>query len=290
MILFADSGSTKCDWVLVTEKGQPIYKTKTDGINPILLSDNAIQNIVQKTDIILQKAPLISEVYFYGAGCGETETKKRLHIVLQTIFKDAKLIAVEEDIIGAVKATTEKPGIVCILGTGTNCCYFDGEKVDQKFPALGYLLADEGSGNYFGKILLKDYFLGKMPIDLAISFKSDYKIELDHLLDKLYSIDNPSKYLACFAQFLFKNRRNEYIEDILHKGILKFINTYIFQYKEEVSKYPIHFVGSVAYYSQDIIKKLLNDRGYRVKSFVKKPIDHIVDRTIKYRTLQKLSQ
>lgn len=290
MILFADSGSTKCDWVLVTEKGQPIYKTKTDGINPILLSDNAIQSIVQKADLILQKKHLINEVHFYGAGCGEVETKKRIQLVLQTIFNKAKFIAVEEDIIGAVKATTEKPSIVCILGTGTNCCYFDGKKVVQKFPALGYLLADEGSGNYFGKILLKDYFLGRMPMDLSILFKSDYKQELDHLLDKLYSIDNPSKYLASFAQFLFKNRRNKYIEDILHEGILKFINTYIFQYKEEVSKYPIHFVGSVAYYSQDIIQKLLNDRGYQVKSFVKKPIDHLVIRTIKHRTLQKLSQ
>ncbi|GGX18162.1 N-acetylglucosamine kinase [Aquimarina muelleri] len=289
MILFADSGSTKCDWVLVTEKGQPIHKIKTDGINPILLSDNAIQNIVEKADLILQKRHLINEVHFYGAGCGEAETKKRIRLVLQTVFKDAKFIAVEEDIIGAVKATTNKPSIVCILGTGTNCCYFDGKKVIQKFPALGYLLADEGSGNYFGKKLLKDYFLGRMPMDLTILFKSDYKIELDHLLNKLYSIDNPSKYLASFAQFLFKNRENAYIEDILYEGISKFINTYIFQYKEEVSKYPIHFVGSVAYYSQDIVKKLLNDKGYQVKSFVKKPIDHLVIRTIKDRTLQKLS-
>lgn len=283
MILFADSGSTKCDWMLVNDDGRSIVKSKTEGINPLLLSDNAIYEIVQKADTIVQKSHLINEIYFYGAGCREVDANKKIDLVLRSIFKNAFSIVIEEDIVGAVKATTEKPSVVCILGTGANCCYFDGNNVIQKFPALGYLLADEGSGNYLGKKLIKDYFLGKMPQDVALLFQSDYVIELDQLLDKLYCAAHPNKYLATYAQFIFRNRGNDYIEKLLHQSITRFINTYLLQYKEELSKHPVHFVGSVAYYSQDIIKKLLDDYGYNVKSFVKKPIDHLVNRIITQR-------
>ncbi|WP_103070084.1 N-acetylglucosamine kinase [Aquimarina sediminis] len=287
MILFADSGSTKCDWVLVDDDGQLIHKAKTDGINPLLLSGDTILNIIKKTDLIVQKSQLINEVYFYGAGCGEIDAKKKIDLVLQSIFENAKLITIEEDIIGAVKATTEKPSIVCILGTGTNCCFYDGSKVIQKYPALGYLLADEGSGNYIGKKLIKDYFLGKMPQNIATLFKNDYATELDQLLDKLYCTNHPNKYLASYAQFIFKNRGDAYIEKLLNISLSRFISTYLFQYKEELSKYPIHFVGSIAYYSQDTLKSLLDDYGYQVKSFVKKPIDHLVNRVVTQRTSLK---
>ncbi|WP_271766020.1 BadF/BadG/BcrA/BcrD ATPase family protein [Aquimarina algiphila] len=289
MILCADSGSTKCDWVLINNNGQPVYKFLTHGINPLLLSKNDIQSIIQKEDLIVQKSDLIHGVYFYGAGCGEAKSKKKINLVLQSIFKNVKEISIEEDIIGAVKATTQKPGIVCILGTGANSCYFDGKKVIQKFPALGYLLADEGSGNYFGKILIKDYFLGQMPLNMASLFKQEYDTDLDQLLNILYRTSFPNKYLASFAKFIFRNRGNIYIEEILHEGILNFIRTYLFQYKEELCKYPIHFVGSVAYYSQDVIKKELDNYGYQVKSFIKKPIDHLVKQIVQQEILQKIN-
>ncbi|WP_103865994.1 BadF/BadG/BcrA/BcrD ATPase family protein [Aquimarina sp. I32.4] len=286
MILFADSGSTKCDWVLAKENGEIIHKTQTHGINPFLLSDDTIIDIIKNADVIPQKSKLISEIHFYGAGCGQIDCQKKIDHVLRSIFENVKSITIEEDIIGAVKATTTKPGIVCILGTGTNCCFFDGKKVIQKFPALGYLLADEGSGNYLGKKIIKDYFLGKMPSDVALLFKNDYASEIDQLLDKLYTKNHPNKYLASYAQFIFRNRGNAYIESVLHQGISDFIDTYLFHYKKELSQYPIHFVGSVAYYSQDIIKTLLDNQGYRVKSFVKKPIDQVVSHI----TTQKISQ
>ncbi|WP_062061002.1 BadF/BadG/BcrA/BcrD ATPase family protein [Aquimarina longa] len=283
MILFADSGSTKCDWILLNDAGRLIHKTQTEGINPLLLSDNSILEIVQKANIILQNRDSISEIYFYGAGCNENDAKKRIKLALQSIFKNLTSILIEEDINGAVKATTKEPGIVCILGTGTNCCYFDGEKIIQKYPALGYLLADEGSGNYLGKKLIKDYFMSKMPLDVASLFKGYYTAQLDQLLNELYSTDYPNRYLASYAQFIFKNRGNEYLEDVLNQAISDFIKTYLFQYKKELSQHPIHFVGSVAYYSQDVIKKLLDDYGYRVKSFIKSPIDQLVKNIVTQR-------
>ncbi len=290
MILFADSGSTKCDWVLVEENGQTICKTKTIGINPLVLSNDNIISIVEKAKTLLKGNGSVKEIYFYGAGCCETTTRKRVRRILQTVFENAEFIVIEEDIIGAVKSTTKTPGVVCILGTGANCCYYDGKTVIQKAPALGYLLADEGSGNYLGKKLLKDYTLGKMPSHLRALFKDNYSKELEQLMEKLYNTKYPNKYLASFAQFIFHNRGDAYIEKILRQSISKFIDTYLFHYKEELLKYPLHFVGSIAYYSQDILKKMVEDNGYHVKSFIKKPIDHLVNQVISQRISHKISQ
>ncbi|MDY8135140.1 BadF/BadG/BcrA/BcrD ATPase family protein [Aquimarina sp. 2201CG5-10] len=280
MILVADSGSTKCDWVLTDTDGQYIHKTKTEGINPLLFSEDNILKIINKTDFMNRKNDLIKDIHFYGAGCGTNESKQKIKDLLKSVFKNTDHISVEEDIIAAVHATTQDPGIICILGTGANCCYYDGTKVIQKSPALGYLLADEGSGNYLGKELIKDYFLDKMPIDLAISFKQEFLNDLDQLLKKLYSTSYPNTYLATYAKFVFQNRGHQYAEELLHKGISKFITTQLSQYKKELSEHPVHFVGSVAYYSQDIIKQVLDEYGYRVKSFIKNPIDHLIHYTI----------
>ncbi|MEW7281193.1 N-acetylglucosamine kinase [Aquimarina sp. 2201CG1-2-11] len=290
MILFADSGSTKCDWVMVKENGLPICKTRTIGINPLILSNEAISTIVHKAAILTEHRDMVQEIYFYGAGCCETDSRKRIRRILQSIFKNASFIVIEEDIIGAVKSTTQNPSVVCILGTGANCCYYDGKKVIQKSPALGYLLADEGSGNYLGKKLLKDYTLGRMPGNLRVLFKNSYASELDQLMDKLYNAKYPNSFLASFAQFIFNNRGDAYIEKILHQGISKFIDTYLFQYKEELYKHPLHFVGSIAYYSQDVLKKMVEEKGYQVKSFIKKPIDHLVNQVITQRISHKISQ
>lgn len=287
MILFADSGSTKCDWILIEKTGVHVSKTQTHGINPLLLSKNDIHTIIQKSDLMVQKCHLITEIYFYGAGCGEFHSKNKIKSVLQSIFKNVDNIVVEEDIVGAIKATTEKPGVVCILGTGSNCCFFDGTKVIQKTPALGYLLADEGSGNYFGKTLIKDYFLGKMPSGIMAHFQNDYENDLDQLLHKLYASSSPNRFLASYAKFIFKNRGHQYIEGILHHGFSKFINTYLIQYKDELTKYPIHFVGSIAYYSQDIIINLLNSYGYQANRFIKNPIDQLVKKIVEHELINK---
>jgi len=282
MILIADSGSSKCDWVLINSEGEWVDKIKTEGLNPLLLSEQNISNTIGQVHNFLNEKhnSIIDKIYFYGAGCGTLRSGNMIKSVLRTTFDQAEYIRVEEDIIAAVHATTQESGVICILGTGANCCYFDGEKVIQKTPALGYLLADEGSGNYFGREVIKSYYLKKMPSELKKSFESEFGTDLDSLLQKLHTVDSPSKFLASFATFIFKHRQHPFIEDILYQGVTKFIEGYLLNYKKELQSNPIHFVGSIAYYAQDIIKKSLDERGFVVKSFIKKPVGKLVDNII----------
>ncbi|OED36714.1 N-acetylglucosamine kinase [Flavobacteriaceae bacterium (ex Bugula neritina AB1)] len=282
MILVADSGSSKCDWVLINNHGEWVDKIKTEGLNPLLLSKKNISNTIDKVQHLLNKKhdSTIDKIYFYGAGCGSSGSGNLIKDLLYTTFNQAKYIRVEEDIIAAVHATTQEPGVICILGTGANCCYFDGRRVIQKTPALGYLLADEGSGNYFGREVIKSYYLKKLPLDLEESFEKEFGADLNLLLQKLHNVDSPNKYLASFATFIFKHRQHPFIENMLHQGIAKFIDSYLLNYKEELLDSPIHFVGSIAYYAQDVIKKSLDERGFIVKSFIKKPVGHLVNNII----------
>ncbi|UOB16803.1 N-acetylglucosamine kinase [Abyssalbus ytuae] len=275
MILIADSGSTKCDWVLVENDGTQICEAQSTGLNPLILNENELEETILKIDLLIEKKTLVDKIYFYGAGCGEIEAKNRIRKVLTNIFKYAG-VTVEEDTFAAVRACTNQPAVVCILGTGSNCSFFNGTGIIQKIPALGYLLADEGSGNYFGKRLLKDFYEKTMPENLTRKFKKEYPQNLNTVLEELYGNKYPNKYLADYALFLFKNRGDDYVENLLHEGIEKYVFTFLHKYHEEASIYPIHFVGSVAYHAQDIIIKIVRELGYEIRSFVKKPINGMV--------------
>ncbi|TYP75840.1 N-acetylglucosamine kinase [Aquimarina intermedia] len=197
-----------------------------------------------------------------------------------SIFTNSISITVQEDIIAAVHAVTDSPGVVCILGTGANSCFFNGVEVFQKVPALGYVLADEGSGNYFGKKVLKDYYFKKMPLPIAYSFEQLCSPILDTILSNIHNSTNPSKYLASYARFLFEHRGNAYIENLLEQGVEEFVALYIMPYKKELEHHPIHFVGSIAFNLQDIIKEQLSDLGYNVQRFLKSPITKLTNQII----------
>lgn len=282
MILVADSGSTKCDWVLADTDGKQLLTTQSEGINPMALSDKAIFSIIRENTDLQPYRSLITQIHFYGAGCGTLSADKKMKLILEEIFQNTNQISIKEDVIVAVHATTDQPGIICILGTGSNCSYFDGHKCIQRIPSLGYVLSDEGSGNHIGKELLRAYFHHKMPTTIKKDFEDSFEIDLNQVLQQLYHNQNPNKYLATFGKFIFKHRQDPFAQEILNKVIESFIDTYLTHYHQELQKYPVHFVGSIAYYAQDIIIKQLKDRGYRASSFVRKPIDNL----IKYIVLQ----
>ncbi|WP_405209313.1 N-acetylglucosamine kinase [Aquimarina sp. LLG6339-5] len=289
MILIADSGSTKCDWILINSQGKQVASQTTIGINPLNISQSKIESILLEISEVSKKRSLINEVHFYGAGCNAEASNQKVRTSFQSIFKNLKLINIEEDIIAAVHATTKTPGIIAILGTGSNCCYFNGKKVIQYAPSLGYLLADEGSGNYFGKELLKSFYLQQMPSSLAKEFETIFGSNLEQLFHNLYELPQPNSYLASYAFFLFQHRDHPFIERMLYNGIRVFIDNYLTLYSKELENYPIHFVGSIAYYAQDIINRILVDRGFTAKSFIKKPINNLIDHIISTKdTLQKI--
>lgn len=281
MILIADSGSTKTDWILINRNKEIVGKSSTNGLNPSVFSESDLYKTITSNAEVMPFVQQIQQVYFYGAGCGTETPKKMLHNVLLEVFEVAE-VTVKEDIYAAAYAVSgNKPGIVCILGTGSNCSYFDGkDELVSKIPSLGYVLMDDASGNYFGKILLKDYFYKKMPIKLHEKFQNTYNLYPDDVKINLYKRGNPNTYLASFASFLITHKNESYCAEIIKNGFSDFIEHQITQY-DRVYDLPIHFVGSIAYLLQDELKSTLKSFRLNTGNFIQKPIDNLVDYHLK---------
>lgn len=276
MILIADGGSTKCDWILLNSEGEQILKTRTKGLNPAVFKPEVLRERLTENDDLKKIKDEVERVHFYGAGCGTPKPTAFLKGILENYFSHAEEVLVQEDMVAAVYAVTDKPGIVCILGTGSNSCYFDGENIRTAVDSLGYILMDEASGNYFGKRLIRDYYYKKMPIALAEKFEKEYDLSSDAIKENIYKKENPNTYLAHFAEFIFKNERNGYFYQLIAEGMQNFIEHRVLCFKE-AQNVPIHFVGSIAYFSQDIIRDALQPYRLEPGNFVQRPIDGILD-------------
>lgn len=276
MILIADGGSTKCDWILLDSKGDQIIKTRTKGLNPAVFKTEVLQDRLDENLDLRQVKDRVEKVHFYGAGCGTPKPTALLKAILTAFFSGASEVQVQEDMVAAVYAVTDKPGIVCILGTGSNSCYYDGKTIRTAVDSLGYILMDEASGNYFGKRLIRDYYYRKMPKQLADRFEKEYDLTSDSIKENIYKKENPNTYLAHFAEFIFKSERNGYFYQLIAEGIQNFIEHRVLCFKE-AQNVPIHFVGSIAYFSQDIIKDSLQPYRLEPGNFVQRPIDGIID-------------
>lgn len=274
MILITDSGSTKTNWLAVDNKGNQLFKINSKGLNPAVFSENVLKERILACNEIIDIRNSVKNLHFYGAGCGTEMPRKILLQVLQSIFVNAK-INVEEDTKAAIYSVTSGPAIVCILGTGSNCSYFDGNKVHQRIKSLGYSVMDDASGNYFGRILLRDYYFNKMPKDFAKGFASNYNLDADDIKKNLYKRENPNTYLASFSHYLIQNKDNEYAQKIISTGIRSFIENQILQY-EESKKFPIHLVGSLAFFLQEEIKNIFNEYSLNAGKFERHPIHGLV--------------
>jgi N-acetylglucosamine kinase-like BadF-type ATPase len=165
---------------------------------------------------------------------------------------------------------------VCILGTGSNCSYYDGKKLHQRVQSLGYILMDDASGNYYGKQLIRDYYFNQMPEDIKVAFGSKFNLEADYIKYNIYKQPNPNAYLANFAEFMFLNKDSEYILELIKEGIREFAKNMIMQYKKEIKTVPVHFAGSIAYFSQDQIKEVAQEMGFVVGNVERRPIEGLV--------------
>ena len=256
-------------------KAQEPIKIRTKGLNPSILKSENLLEEISNSEVLIQYKNEIKTIYFFGAGCNTKNSIQVIENLFFSIFKNATSI-VKEDTMAAVWATTNNTAVVCILGTGSNCCYYDGENIQLKVPAMGYLLMDEASGNYFGKELLKSYFYNQMPSELKRSFESEFSLGENEVIENLYQSNTPNQYLAEFAKFLFQHKEDVVIDKIIREGISKFIDNNILQFKEELKTVPLYFVGSIAFYAQDYIMSALKDRGLRASRFVKRPIENVI--------------
>ena len=271
MILVADSGSTKTNWIALDENGKTFFKTDTKGLNPAVFPKKTLYNRVIKKKELNDIKKKVNKIFFYGAGCGTQTARNYLLEVFEDIFSNAD-IEIYEDTIAAVKSLqTTKPGIVCILGTGSNCSYFDGKKTHQKVISLGYIIMDDASGNQYGRQLLRDYYFHKMPKDLVEKFEKSYDLSPDIIKEHLYKEENPNTYLAQFGRFLVENKKNDYAQKVIKTGLRTFVENQILQF-EESANIPIYFVGSIAHFLKDEIEEVLGEYNLKLGKIVRHPI------------------
>jgi N-acetylglucosamine kinase-like BadF-type ATPase len=277
MILVVDSGSTKTDWIALDNEGEEIFSTQTLGLNPQMLSNEILNERIKNNFDIYKNRKLVNKLFFYGAGCGVKDTQNRILKVFKSIFVNSEF-DIKEDTYAAVYSAVDKgiPSIVNIIGTGSNCSYYDGKNVIQKVQSLGYVLMDYASGNYYGKYLIRAYYFNKMPEYLRDEFSSNYDLSPNSIKNKLYREENPNTYLAGFARFLIENKSNEYFKEIIFKGLERFIDYQILQY-DDFSKVDIHYVGSIAYYLKDEITKIGKKYNLKTGKFIQRPITGLVD-------------
>ncbi len=276
MKLIVDSGSTKTDWIALGENQEVVLETQTQGLNPQVLSDQILEERIVNNFDLYRLRKDFTHIYFYGAGCGTRPPRELLKEVLTGIFPNAA-IEVQEDTYAAVYAAAKvgTESIVCILGTGSNCSYFDGKNIEQRIDSLGYILMDDGSGNYFGRQLLRDYYFNKIPTDLANVFSESFDLSSEEIKTNLYKKPNPNTYLAKFARFLIENKDAPYSQGVIKKGFDLFVKNQVLQF-ENATSVSVHFIGSIAYYLKEELTEVLAANGLKIGKVLRKPIDGLV--------------
>ena len=276
MILVVDSGSTKTDWIAVDAKGKILFSTQTLGLNPQVLSSAILKERIINNFDLYQNREQVTHLYFYGAGCGVESPQLRINKVFDEIFTNAEK-TIKEDTYAAVYAASkpEEKAVVCILGTGSNCTYFDGKDTEQRVTSLGYILMDEASGNFYGKQLIRSYYFNTMPKSLADEFEKEYDLSPDSIKENIYRRENPNTYLATFSKFLIKHKDNELFQKIIKNGLERFINHQILQF-DNAKQVPIHFIGSISFFLKEEIKQALEEKGLTMGRIVQRPIEELV--------------
>ena len=272
MKLLVDGGSTKADWIAIDENGKVLFTTQTLGLNPeVLDKEEVIARLEDKFDISHNRTKA-KNLYFYGAGCGTDRMKNYLAEVFQEYFPNAT-VAVYEDTYAAVYATTPKDeeAIVCILGTGSNSCDYDGEKIIATRPAAGYILGDEGGGCYVGRKFLQDFIHEEMPEKIREAAIERFHITQNIIQDHVYRQPYPSRYMASFCRFITEHKADPYCYGLFYKAFKDFFAKHVCKYQDFQNK-PVSFVGSIAFYNSDILRKAAFDTGIQVNIIIESPI------------------
>jgi len=275
MILIADGGSTKADWIALDANKEEAFRVRTLGLNPAIVPQEELYNRIINMFQLIHVKEEVTEIHFYGAGCGTPKPIAILKTILESIFINAKVFIAEDMLVAVYAASGNKPAIVCILGTGSNSCYYNGEQMEIIAPSLGYILMDEASGNYFGKKLIIDYFYHGMPKKIAEKFRKEFDLEPDHIKQHLYRESNPNMYLATFAKFMFEFKDEKYIKKIIKKGFQEFFKYRILPYDKSVET-PIYFIGSIAHYFRDILEKIAQKNNLVITDVIQRPIDNLL--------------
>lgn len=275
MMIVADSGSTKAEWSLLASTGN--IRVRTQGISPYFLNSAAIVDLLRKELLpYLPPGEQITAIYYYGTGCTAPPMIRIVHDALRELFHIAE-IHVHYDLVAAAHALCGKEkGVVCILGTGSNSGYYNGAVIEKNIPGLGFILGDEGSGAYLGKLLCSTYLYSRLGPQLTSLFSDTFQVNKDSLLEKIYSSPMPNRLLASYAVFLSEHRADPAIKKIIDTGLGDFFRIHLSHYGES-TLYPIHFSGSVAWYFSEEIMRLCDVYGYACGRIIKEPMEGLIN-------------
>ncbi len=275
MILLADSGSTKTDWLLLKEKKEHL-RFQTMGFNPYFVDTSLVYDTLKKEFTEKFDLSLIKEVHFYGAGCSSESKQAVINNALKQLFPQAET-TVDHDLLGAARALHGRErGIAGILGTGSNACLYDGNDVVETIFSVGYMFGDEGSGATLGRIFLSLYLKNKVPAEIAEAFQKTYTYTPEDILNNVYKKPNPNTFLAKFAKFLKQQIHHPFIEEIV-------VNSFDDYFREQVSNYtgykevPFSCVGSVAHNFHEQLKKAADRHGITIGRTLVLPMEGLVE-------------
>lgn len=276
MTLIIDCGSTKAEWVLFNGKNV-VSRFVSNGFNPNFCDEKLIAEIIENSLQNIDNQN-VKRVIFYGSGCGSEANQNKIKVIFKKALNKAEIV-VFPDTLGACHALFgKKPGIACILGTGSNACVFDGEKITRSVASLGFMIGDEGSGCHIGKRIVHDYFLGLMPENLRLKFDEKYHLDRDAFLKRVYQGEQLSRFLAEFAKFASENIDNQYIRDVVGGCFEEFLLSFRLERSVmEKSSSNVGFVGSIAYIFKEILLQQLENYNIKCSIILKNPMDGLIE-------------
>ena len=281
MIAIIDGGSTKCDWVILDNSGKLHLRTTTLGFNPNIIDPDFIAKEIDRNEDLFFLKNHIEKLFFYGSGCGTAANAKKVNDELVACFPNSE-IKVKEDMTAAAYAAYDgKPGMVCILGTGSNSCFFDGEKIRIDLPSLGFLIGDEGSGSALGKHLLRRFFMKKLPVDLEKQFKEKYQQTIDDAIKNMYHNPRANAYLGDFNKFIAERKEHPYFQNMVFDEMKNFLDYQVLPYPE-AREVKINFMGYIAFIYEDVLRSAAAELNLKIGRVVQNPNESLVDYHKKY--------
>lgn len=275
MKLIVDSGSTKTDWAVLKADGL-VERFVSKGFNPYYSSTEEIEILITEALPVSLESLKIKDVYFYGTGCSTMENCNLVRSFLRKFFPNAAIF-VEHDMVGAALALLKnKKGIACILGTGSNSCLWDGKRIVENVPSLGYLIGDEGSSVYLGKLLLRKILSGKAEGDIAQAFYEYVDMNFTQILHKIYKDPEAKQWIGCLSHFVTENINIAEIEEVAKQGFRDFIHNQISEFSG-FKEVEISFLGSVAYHLQDVLREVMEEEDLKTGLILQSPMDGLID-------------
>ena len=276
MIAVIYSGSRNADWKL-SDKGKLISEFRTPGINPFFCDERWISNLLNKNNELITYAEEIKKIYFYGAGASSKDRQQIISNAFTKFFRYGRITVGHDLTASAIATCNDQPALVGVLGSGSNAAYFNGKKIKENNFGMGFILADEGSANWLGRCLLKDYLTGNLPEKFEQKFVQRFHPERKQILDKIYKNSQPVLFLTSFTEFLTENRQEQYVDALIRKGLTLFFETYILPLATKHPGLPLHLTGAVADLFQDTVKQIGEQYGLQIGVVIRKPIFNILN-------------